>query len=245
LIGFGFLEAYEAFGDEEYLAVADGICRWIIKLPRNQTDSGFCFGYLKDDRNSSIHNSNMIGAAMLARTASHSGNAQYLSAAKEAMKFSCTRQLPSGAWYYGEDPKYRWIDSFHTGYNLDGLKAYIESSGDKKYIKTMIKGIDFYKTHFFEANGRPKYYHDRTFPVDSQCASQAIDTLANFSEIDESVLKMALRVALWWIDNMQDEDGFFYYRQYPAGIKAKTPMLHWAQATTYKALALLLLKMNK
>ena len=39
---------------------------------------------------------------------------------------------------------------------------------------------------------------------------------------------------------MQDEKGFFYYRQYPLGLKAKTPMLHWAQATTYRALALLL-----
>jgi hypothetical protein len=37
---------------------------------------------------------------------------------------------------------------------------------------------------------------------------------------------------------MQGRDGHFYYRIYPWG-KAKTPMLHWAQATMYKALALL------
>ena len=34
---------------------------------------------------------------------------------------------------------------------------------------------------------------------------------------------------------MQDEDGHFYYRAYPL-MKAKAPMLHWAQATTYRAL---------
>jgi hypothetical protein len=38
---------------------------------------------------------------------------------------------------------------------------------------------------------------------------------------------------------MQARDGHFYYRIYPWG-KAKAPMLHWAQATMYKALALLL-----
>ena len=34
---------------------------------------------------------------------------------------------------------------------------------------------------------------------------------------------------------MQDPSGYFYYRQYPLGIKAKTPMLHWAQAVMYTA----------
>jgi hypothetical protein len=43
---------------------------------------------------------------------------------------------------------------------------------------------------------------------------------------------------------MQDPDGHFYYRIYPGGIKAKTPMLHWAQATMYKALANLLLRLS-
>jgi hypothetical protein len=52
-----------------------------------------------------------------------------------------------------------------------------------------------------------------------------------------------VKVAQWTIDNMQDKDGF-YYRQYPIGIKAKAPMLHWAQATTYKALTLLFSKLQ-
>ena len=47
--------------------------------------------------------------------------------AKEAIKYSCTRQLPNGAWLYGEDPMNHWIDNFHTGYNLDALKCYIEN----------------------------------------------------------------------------------------------------------------------
>jgi hypothetical protein len=44
---------------------------------------------------------------------------------------------------------------------------------------------------------------------------------------------------------MQDSKGFFYYRQYPFGIKAKAPMLHWGQASTFKALTHLLLKTDK
>ena len=186
----------------------------------------------------------MVGAAVLARTAKHNGNQEYLAVAKEAMKYSCSRQLPNGRWYYGEDKNCHWTDNFHTGYNLDALKCYIENSGDNAYQKNLKNGLEFYKNHFFEKTGRPKYYHNRTYPVDSQCASQAIDTLANFSEYDESTLKLALKVAEWTIDNIQDKKGYFYFRQYPL-IKAKTAMLHWAQATIYKALALLLLRIHK
>jgi len=64
--------------------------------------------------------------------------------------------------------------------------------------------------------------------------------LTNYADIDGEALNLAKKVALWTIQNMQDKEGFFYYRQYPIGIKAKAPMLHWAQATTYKALTNLL-----
>ena len=241
LIAYAFLEAYETFRDGKYLDVADNICKWIVKLPRNQTDSGFCMGYHYQDLKANVHNSNMVGAAVLARTAKHTGNQEYLEVAKGAMKYSCSRQLEDGAWLYGEEHKNHWIDNFHTGYNLDALKCYVDVTGDIEFEDNLKLGLKFYKSHFFEENGRPKYYHDRTFPVDSQCAAQGIDTLANFSDYDKGSLEMALNVANWVIENMQDKEGFFYYRQYPL-VKAKTPMLHWAQATTFKALCLLLRK---
>jgi rhamnogalacturonyl hydrolase YesR len=245
LIAQAFLEAYETFGDSKYLEVADSVCRWIVKLPRNQTDSGFCMGYHNQDFAADIHNSNMVGAAVLARTANHTNNQEYLSVAKGAMTYSCSRQLPSGAWLYGEDPQNHWIDNFHTGYNLDALKCYVDYSGDKEYEDNVKRGLKFYMDNFFENSGRPKYYHNRAYPIDSQCASQGIDTLANFADVDKESLKLAQKVAYWTIQNMQDSKGFFYYRQYPIGIKAKAPMLHWAQATTYKALALLQRKLHR
>lgn len=178
----------------------------------------------------------MLGAAMLARTAKLTGNDEYLNLARGAMEYSCSRQLTDGAWYYGEPANQHWIDNFHTGYNLDSLKCYMECTGDTLYEDKLRKGLSFYKECFFEANGRPKYYHNRAYPIDIQCASQAIETLSNFSKYDNSALDFALTVAKWTIDNMQDETGYFYYRKYPY-IKEKTPMMHWGQATTYKAIA--------
>ncbi len=243
LIGQAFLDAYELLQDQKYLAIAQSICRWILDVPREQTDSGSCLSYIAESQ-VSIHNSNMLGSAMLARTAKLTKNPSYLDVAREAMRYSCTRQLPDGAWYYGEHPMHHWIDNFHTGYNLDSLKCYIESTYDTTYKENMERGLTYYKSIFFEPSGKPKYYHNRTFPVDSQCASQSIETLSNFTEFDEKLLPQALKVAQWTIKNMQDKKGFFYYRQYFLGVKSKTPMLHWAQATMYKALTAILLKIN-
>lgn len=242
LIGQSFLDAYEILKEKKYLNIAVSICDWILNLPKEKTSKGTCLSYLAHVQ-SSIHNSNMLGAAMLARTGKIIGNQTLLQVAEEAMEYSCSRHLSNGAWYYGEQENNRWIDNFHTGYNLDSLRCYIDNTGDTKYKNHLRRGFQFYIDHFFEESGRPKYYHNRTYPVDSQCISQSIETLAYFSDIEETALPLALKVANWAIDNMQDKDGHFYYRQYPF-IKAKTPMLHWAQATTYKALSLLLTKIN-
>ena len=245
LIGQAFLDAYEITDNDQYLDIASSICEWILEIPRNQTDSGLCLNYTPSgDGNCTIHNQNMLGAAMLARTAKFNGNPEYLKVAQEAITYTCTRQLADGSWYYGEEPTYHWIDNFHTGYNLDALKCYIENTGDIDYEDNLRRGFRFYKEHFFEKSGRPRYYHNRTYPVDSQCVSQAIETLANFSDYDTSSLELGLRVAKWTIGNMQDRTGYFYFMRYPL-MTLKVPMIHWAQATTYKALALLLRKMEK
>ena len=49
------------------------------------------------------------------------------------MLYSCARQNLDGAWFYGEAPKYHWIDSFHTGYNLDSLKRYVDSTNETEF----------------------------------------------------------------------------------------------------------------
>jgi len=242
LIGQAFLEAYEVFGEVKHLDVASSICDWILTLPRENTNFGSCLSYVAF-RQSSIHNSNMLGAALLARTGRITGHTASLKTAQEAMKYSCSRQNQDGSWFYGEEQKYHWIDSFHSGYNLDCLKRYIESSGDRTFEDNLHRGFIYFKENFFEPDGRPKYYHNKTYPIDIQCAAQAIDTLSFFSDEDSEALELAKKVAGWTIDNMQARDGHFYYRDL-GWIKNTTPMLHWGQGTMFKALAHLLGKLE-
>jgi rhamnogalacturonyl hydrolase YesR len=237
LIGQAFLDVFEITRENRWLEIADSVCRWIMDLPRERTSQGDCLSYLPGIQ-SSIHNANMLGGAMLARTARHTGNERYLQVSQSAMEYSCSRQRADGSWWYAENPKYQWIDNFHTGYNLDSLRCYIENTGDETWNVNLAKGLAYYKDNFFESDGCPKYYHNRRYPVDSQCAAQSIDTLATFSSEDVDCLALAIKVAAWTIQKMQDKDGHFYYRIYPL-MKARTPMLHWAQATMYKSLAVL------
>ena len=237
LIGQAFLQAYETTRRGEYLDVAKGVCRWILNLPREKTDRGTCLSYVPWGQ-SSIHNSNMLGAAMLASTWKYTRAPELLEIATSAMLYSCSRQREDGSWWYGEDPKYHWIDSFHTGYNLDSLKRYQDSTGDDRFRDNFRQGLRYFKDIFFEESGCPRYYHNRTQPIDIQCASQGIESLAFCADEDLSCLGLSMKVARWTIDNMQDPTGYFYFRKYPMMI-ARTPYIHWGQATMFKALTTL------
>lgn len=239
LIGQAFLEAYERLGDAWYLDIAESICRWVLALPKEKTTTGTCLSYTAVFQNS-VHNSNLLGAGLLARTWKHRQRPEYLEAAREAVLYSCSRQREDGSWWYGEDPKYHWIDNFHTAYNLDSLKRYQDSTADENFRPQIKRGYEYFRNTFFEASGRPRYYHDRPYPIDIQCASQAIDTFSLYAEEDPIALDHAERVAAWTLAEMQGSDGHFYYRQYPL-LTARTPYFHWGQSTMFKALTHLLL----
>jgi rhamnogalacturonyl hydrolase YesR len=242
LIGHSFVDAYEVLGDESHLETAESICRWILSLPREKTSSGSCLSYTGVFQNS-VHNSNLLGAGVLARTWKHRPRDEYRTVAREAALYSCLRQRADGSWWYGEEPKYHWIDNFHTGYNLDSLKFYADATGDNTVRPHIERGYAYFKATFFEASGRPRYYHNRTYPIDIQCAAQAIDTFCLFADEDPAALAMARKVAAWTISHLQDPDGHFYYRQYPRLI-ARTPYFHWGQATMFRALSHLLLRLS-
>lgn len=239
LIGQVYIAAFELTGNPHYLDMAESICRWILTLPREKTHSGCCLSYTAVSQNS-VHNSNLLGAAMLAATWKYRPKELYWETARESVRYSCARQLPDGSWRYGEDPKHHWIDSFHTGYNLDSLKRYIDCTGDESFRSNLVAGLNFYKEVFFEKSGRPRYYNTSTYPIDIQCAAQAIDTFCLFASEDSSALPMARKVAKWTIEHMQAAKGYFCYRMYPF-MKARTAYFHWGQATMFKALSHLLL----
>ena len=238
LIGLAFLEAFETTGQKRFLDVGRSVGAWILRLPCEESSSGSCLSYVPF-KQSSIHNSNMLGAGMLASLWRHTREDELMSVARSAVEYTCSRQRPDGSWWYGEDPKYHWIDNFHTGYVLDSLKRYLDSTGDETFRPHFQRGLRYFLNTFIRPDGAPAYYHDKTYPIDIQCAAQAIETMAFCAADDAECLALARKVAAWTIMNMQSPDGHFYFRRYPL-LTARTAYIHWGQATMYKALAMLL-----
>jgi hypothetical protein len=180
----------------------------------------------------------MLGASLLARVNSISADPGYLEVAEKAIRFTVGHQTAEGAWYYGVGDQWAWIDSFHTAYVLESLSIFHRSTGLAKYESALRKGYRYFVETFFLSDGTPRYYAQKTLPIDIQCASQAIQTLVNLRDLHPDSIATAITVAEWTIQHMQDKSGYFYYRKYPL-ITNKTPTLHWGQATMFATLALL------
>lgn len=235
LIGHAFLDGFQNFGDKRYLEVAESACRHILRdLAAFEYGESRCITYVPGLR-CEVHNSNVLGASLLARTYSFVGEESYRDLAQRSIRYTAERQRQDGSWYYGEKDNLHWVDNFHTAYVLDCFKCYAEATGDRGFEDVLAKGYKFWKTTFFLADGVPRYYDRKTLPIDIQCCSQAIDTLVYFQESEG--LDLAVKVARWTIRHMQDRSGYFYYRRYSPWLVNKTPTLHWGQATMLSALA--------
>jgi polysaccharide biosynthesis protein VpsJ len=237
LIGHAFVDAFEHFHKEQYLQIAVSACNHIVHDLNTQPDGdGACISYIPL-QNVQVHNANTLGGSLLARTYSHTGTRSFRDLAQQAMQYTAQHQRPDASWYYGENANLHWVDNFHTAYVLDCFKHYDESTGDRSFDSRLTAGYEYWKRTFFMPDGTPRYYCNKTQPLDIQCSSQAIDTLVFFSDRDPDALSLALKVAQWTIAHMQDESGYFYYRRYSYGLVNKTPTLHWGQATMMCALA--------
>ena len=237
LIGHAFLDAYEHFHRENFLAIAESACQHIDRdLGVYREGDSVCIHYFPTSTHQ-VHNANTLGASLLARTYAHTGNNACRVLAEAALAYTAKYQRPDGSWYYGEASNLNWVDNFHTAYVLDSFKHYEMATGDKRFHQLIVDGYAYWKRTFFLADGTPRYYNYKTRPLDIQCASQAIDTLVFFRDLDPDSLLLAMNVASWAVDQMQDRSGYFYYRRYTSWLVNKTPTLHWGQATMLCALA--------
>jgi len=237
LIGHAFLDGFDHFRNPEYLGIAVGACEHILlELETYREGEGVCINYIPGFE-CRVHNANTLGGSLLARTFWHIREDKYLVAAQRAMQYTAQNQRQDGSWWYGERADMRWVDNFHTAYVLDCFKYYSEYTGDDRFEETLRRGYDYWKETFFLPDGAPRYYSHKTLPIDIQCCSQAIDTLVFFANRDRESLSLAVKVALWTLQYMQDPSGYFYYRRYSSWLVNRTPTLHWGQATMLSALS--------
>lgn len=235
------MEAYEATKEQQYLDTALTAAEFVKEdLHRYQCDEGFLFSYSKLPGNDTVYNASLLGSRLLSYCYKYTGKEEYRELAEASVKACCKGQREDGAWVYGLLPVQSWVDSFHTGYNLDGLIAYEEQTGDTKYHNYIEKGFDYYIKNFFEPDGTPKYYDNQMYPIDIHCPGQLLVTLSRLHKFEENK-ELAEKVLDWTIRNMQDKKGYFYY-QLKKGISSKISYMRWSNAFMFCALSYYLLE---
>ena len=231
---------YTDYTDEEigkrYYEIAEGACEFILKeLVLFEDDEKLCFGYIPGEQ-ARVHNANMLGATLLARVYSLTGNTHYYEKSRKAMAYSLKALNPDYSWPYGERHHHRFVDNFHTGFNLVALKDWMDYTGDKSWDKELKNSYRYFLDTFWLKNGCPKYYNNSLYPIDIHCSAQGIVTCLKLSKYDDRSLPMAEKIANWAIDNMQDETGYFYYQK-TRWYTNKMSYIRWAQAWMFYALS--------
>jgi len=230
------LDAYEMGLGNEYLSPAVSAGEYIAKGLYWNDGRRAGFAYPLPDIRVPVHNANFLGAALLCRLTRLTGEKSSLDAAMDVARYSVASQREDGSWPYGVASTQQWVDNFHTGYNLCALQALAGDLGTDEFEAALAKGVRFYRDHFFTPRGEPKYFHDRTYPIDIHCVAQSLITLLAFRGRDSRMVVLAQSVLAWAMEHMWDEDGFFYYRVL-RGVTIRTPYMRWSQAWMLVALA--------
>jgi hypothetical protein len=209
--------------------VARSACDFILRdLNIAHEADTICFSYTPID-DSKVHNANYLGASLLVRTYSFTHEEDLLDYGRRAYEYSTRHQQDDGSWFYGEARTQNWIDSFHTGFNLEALHWYEKSLKERKYEPQIRKGLEFYSDNFFLEDGAPKYYHNLTYPIDIHCSAQALVTLSKLRDYNNRIISTLEKVLQWTIGNMQDSEGFFYFRKGRIWTN-RIPYMRWSQA---------------
>jgi len=234
------MSAWEITRNQEYLETALSSAHFVTEdLHRSKNGDGFLFSYSPLKGHETVYNASLLGSKLLVNCYKYNKVDKYIDLARQSVIACCNGQQQNGAWAYGQLPVQQWVDSFHTGYNLDALNDYEEITGDQSFHKNLEKGFDYYINNFFESDGCPKYYDNRKYPIDIHCPAQLFVTLAKLKKYPY-YKDLASNVLEWTINHMQSDKGFFYY-QLKNSFSSKIPYMRWSNAFMFYALTYYLL----
>jgi len=231
-IGHALLDCYKLTGRQRALDMAIPIQDFILgDLHRARLDGAFCFSYTPVDTEA-VHNANLLGASILSRLTRYCDDHRLPQAALASLDYSMRHQRDDGSWFYADTSAQRWIDSFHTGFNLQAVRYILDAGLAQQYRAAYRKGVEYYAANFFLEDGTPKYYHDRVYPIDIHSPAQAI---CFFSREGRDYEDLTDRIVNWMLRNMYSGKGFFYYRK-GRFLTNRIPYMRCSQAWTFHAL---------
>lgn len=237
------LNAYEITGNENLLNTAVSSAKFVLNdLNKTYDDENdYTFSYSPMDK-TQVFNAGLLGVKLLSLVYKFTRDETLIHESRKVVSYVCKRQNEDGSWAYGTLPFHQWIDSFHTGYNLECIYRYQELSGDRSFQKYLDSGLDYYLKTFFTEEGISKYYNNKVYPIDIHAPAQLVVTLSKMNKLGDNK-ELVERVMNWTIVNMQSPEGYFYYQK-KAYFTSKIPYIRWAQAWMFYALSYYFLELD-
>lgn len=230
-IGHALLDTYEVTRQQRALDLAVPIQDFILSdLTRTIEGETFCFSYTPIDQ-IAVHNANLLGASLLIRLHAYTGDSAAREAALASLAYSMNYQRENGSWWYANTSYQKWIDSFHTGFNLQAIRYFLKLNEGEEHSDAYEKGVRYYAENFFLQDGTAKYYQDRREPIDIHSFAQAIVFFAPITEYGELVD----RVLHCMLRTFQSRRGYFYFQRSSRGTN-RIPYMRWGQAWAFHAL---------
>ncbi|NMC98145.1 MAG: delta-aminolevulinic acid dehydratase [Bacteroidales bacterium] len=230
IITNGLFEYFKISQDLRIKELLTSSARFVLEdLNRSYEGDSFCFSYSPVDKQN-VYNATMKGARLLTQVYSITNNAEYVNHAEQTVKYVINNQNLNGSWYYSKGDSRNWIDNFHTAYILDSLSEFISFSGLNQYKVHLDSGLDYYLKNLFTKDGKPKYYSNSFYPIDSTEIAQSIFTLTKFNRFEE-----AESVIRFGLDTLYSGKGYFYYQK--RFLLNKISYMRWSNAWFYLALS--------
>ncbi len=223
------LDVHGHYPNPALLAHAVSAATFLMETLRRTGPDGITWFSYTPRSKEIVHNANLLGAALLARLDGLAPSSGFLTTALEAAHFSLRAQNADGSWFYGDGCHQRWIDSFHTGYNLVALHQILLRATLPEIQRALERGFAFFRGHFLSEEGYVSYYHDRVFPIDTHCLAQAILTLLELRHYAADNADRAQRIAHWALQHMRNGEASFYYQRH-RWITNRISYMRWTQA---------------
>lgn len=239
------LLAYEQhFSDPIARGMAKGVADFILnEMVVFESEQALCFRYIPGEC-TEVHNASLLAAAYLAQTL-HLQPPDQQSRIREqilkAVRYAVADIQPDGAWPYGTQSFHRWVDNFHTAFNLESLLQIREILSVQEFDPALVLALDYYLYQLFTPEGQPRYYPNRRYPVDVHVLAQTVimtRLLRHYQvPLDAIRLSQIEHAVLDLVGRFQDPTGYFYTQQISERVWSRIPYIRWGQAWMFYALS--------
>jgi hypothetical protein len=242
-VGRALLAYHQVFNDLEALELALGVADFILNEMVKFEDENFaCFNYIPGE-DTEVHNASLLGASYLAEVFCHLPEVRQPAVREKILKatrFAVLDINPDGSWPYGTQPFHRWVDNFHTAFNIESLYRIQHHLQTDEFTVVYRQVTEYYMDHLFTQEGIPKYYNNSTYPIDVHVLAESI-VLMQLLRLTAFEGKESRRLAienslLTLCEEFQDSKGYFYYQKMKCGWN-RIPYIRWGQAWMFYAMS--------